>query len=182
MSSQRNDSGNDPWWVFGYGSLLWNPGFPHRRTEPALLTGAHRSLCVYSWVHRGTQARPGLVLGLDRGGACKGLAFEVDPADRTEVIDYLRAREQQTMVYKEAYRRIKLDSGKRVTALTFLVDQDHAQYAGRLEPARMLEVVDGAVGNSGENWEYVVNSTASINEMGLRDPVLEWLSERLRRP
>ena len=170
---------HEPLWVFGYGSLMWRPGFPHRRSLRGLLTGAHRRLCVYSWVHRGTQERPGLVLGLDRGGACRGLAFEVAPDDSERVVTYLREREQVTMVYLERTRSVRLETGETVNALCYMVDTDHPQYAGRIDRDHMLETVTGAVGQSGENWEYVVNSAAAIRSLGLHDPDLEWLSDQL---
>ena len=159
---------------------MWNPGFAHVRSEQALLRGAHRSLCVYSWVHRGTQERPGLVFGLDNGGACRGMAYQVEGKNRTETIDYLRAREQTTMVYKEHWHNVRLNTGDTVSALVYMVDRKHAQYAGALPLERQLEIVVGAVGKSGENPEYVVNTAAHLEKMGIRDSNLKWLSERLR--
>lgn len=168
-------------WVFGYGSLLWNPGFAFKRAVKAELTGAHRSLCVYSWVHRGTEQQPGLVLGLDAGGACTGLAFEVAAEHWQATLSYLRQREQQTFVYAERSFPVTLEIGETVPALTFVVDRDHRQYAGKLEPAQMLQLVQGACGKSGENWEYVVNSASALVELGLSDPLLDWLSQELRK-
>src|SRR5947208_4746175 len=121
-------------WVFGYGSLIWRPGFEYMERHPARLIGAHRALCVFSHVHRGTPERPGLVLGLDQGGACRGMAYRVAANRRAETIAYLRAREQATMVYRESVRTIWLkgEPNRRVSALTYMVDRGHAQYAGKL--------------------------------------------------
>src|SRR5208282_5663279 len=121
---------NEDLWVFGYGSLMWRPGFEHLERVPARLTGLHRGLCVYSFVHRGTPERPGLVLGLDLGGNCRGIAYRVAAAKRSATIDYLRAREQVTLVYREAWRRVWLegDPGRGVEALCYVVDRGHRQY------------------------------------------------------
>src|ERR1043166_808003 len=89
-------------WVFGYGSLIWRPGFEFLERIEARLVGAHRALCVYSFVHRGTAGRARLVLRPDQGGACRGMAYRVAAEKRAETIAYLRAREQATMVYREA--------------------------------------------------------------------------------
>ena len=167
-------------WVFGYGSLMWRPDFPYLEIRPATLIGAHRALCVYSWVHRGTEERPGLVLGLDRGGACRGLAFRVAEAEAPRVIGALRAREQVTAVYLERHRPIRFKDGQHATALTYLVDRAHPQYAGRLDLETQLALVAGAQGRSGPNHEYVLNTAAHLKELGIRDPALDWLAERLR--
>src|SRR6201985_3314095 len=100
-------------WVFGYGSLMWRPGFDFLERVEARLVGAHRALCVYSFVHRGTPERPGLVLGLDHGGNCRGIAYRVAAADREKTIAYLRAREQVTTVYVESMRQIDLEERAR---------------------------------------------------------------------
>src|ERR1700730_7332883 len=114
-------------WVFGYGSLMWRPGFEFIEQVPARLIGEHRALCVYSFVHRGTPEQPGLVLGLDRGGMCRGIAFRVAAAARAKTVAYLRAREQVTAVYRETIRRIQLDDDARrqVRALCYMVDRGH---------------------------------------------------------
>jgi len=171
-------------WVFGYGSLMWRPGFAHEEAVLARVTGLHRSLCIFSWVHRGTQAEPGLVLGLDRGGACVGTAFRVTPGQETEVVDYLRAREQVTMVYQEARRVVTLKdgSGRRVEALFYIVDRDHEQYAGKLPLDRQLEIVSKSRGKSGHNQDYVLSTARHLQETGIRDSTLEWLARGLDRP
>ena len=169
-------------WVFGYGSLMWRPGFSFIEAMPALLAGLHRALCVYSWVHRGTRQRPGLVLGLDRGGSCKGIAYRVAGADREAVVAYLRERELVTNVYREAWRPIRLARRENSVqrALTFIVDRNHEQYAGKLGREALLDHVRGRHGRSGANSEYVINTVHHLRQLGLHDPVLEWLADRLR--
>jgi cation transport protein ChaC len=171
-------------WVFGYGSLMWRPGFDHVERAPARLRGLHRSLCVYSHVHRGTPDRPGLVLGLDRGGACRGVAFRVEPDRREEVIAYLRAREQVTMVYREVTRRIDILDGtqRSASALCYVVDQTHRQYAGVLPVARQLELVRQGQGQSGPNIDYVLATLEHMEEIGVVDKRLAVLGRALSDP
>ena len=120
-------------WVFGYGSLMWRPGFVYTLRSKAMLRGWRRSLCIYSHVYRGTRQEPGLVLGLDRGGACPGVAFRVAAALSEPTIRYLREREQATSVYLERMVPVTLESGERVNALAYVADRLHDQYAGRLD-------------------------------------------------
>jgi cation transport protein ChaC len=170
-------------WVFGYGSLMWRPGFAHLDSVPARLPGAHRALCIYSWVHRGTRERPGLVLGLDRGGSCRGVAFRVAAGDRDGVIAYLRDRELVTAVYREVWRRVRLlnGAGNTVTALTYLADRSHSQYAGGLDRQALLDHVRRGNGQSGANADYVMNTASHLKALGLEDPTLDWLAEQLGR-
>lgn len=167
-------------WVFGYGSLMWRPGFTYARRCKALLRGWRRSLCVFSHVYRGSPERPGLVLGLDRGGACPGVAFEVDTALWEATIRYLREREQVTAVYVERVAPVTLESGERVPAVTYVADRLHGQYAGRLDRETMLEYVLAGQGQSGDNAEYILETHAHLQAIGIRDRDLEWLSARLR--
>jgi cation transport protein ChaC len=165
----------DDLWVFGYGSLMWRPGFRFEECHRAELLGFHRALCVYSYVHRGTPDRPGLVLGLDRGGACTGMAFRVAARETEAVIAYLRAREQATMVYEESRVKVSLE----IEALTYVVDREHEQYAGRLPTGELLRLIRQGVGQSGENPEYVIATAAHLQEMGVADPLLDGLSRAL---
>jgi cation transport protein ChaC len=169
-------------WVFGYGSLMWRPGFDYLERRPAKLLGAHRALCVYSHVHRGTPEQPGLVLGLDRGGACRGIAFRIAASNREAVANYLREREQVTGVYRETMRPIALGGSgdKRSHALCYLVDRAHPQYAGRLSNERLLEFVQNGRGRSGANPDYVLATVKELETLGIRDATLEWLAARLK--
>jgi glutathione-specific gamma-glutamylcyclotransferase len=167
-------------WVFGYGSLMWRPGFAYARRYKALLRGWRRSLCVFSHVYRGSPEQPGLVLGLDRGGACPGVAFEVDAALREPTIRYLREREQVTAVYLERVAPITLEAGDRVLAVTYVADRLHYQYAGRLDREAMLEYVRAGRGKSGDNAQYILATNDHLLALGVRDPDLEWLSAKLR--
>ncbi len=168
-------------WVFGYGSLMWRPGFAFIEQVPARLIGEHRALCVYSFDHRGTPEKPGLVLGLDRGGACRGIAFRVAAAHRDDVINYLRGREQTTHVYREVMRSVWLenDARQRVSALAYVVDRGHVQYAGRLSPAEQLRHVLQGHGQSGPNHEYVLSTAKAIEAEGFRDAPLHQLASML---
>jgi len=165
-------------WVFGYGSLMWRPGFEFIEKVPARLIGEHRALCVYSFVHRGTPEKPGLVLGLDRGGACRGIAFRIAEQHRAATIAYLREREQVTSVYREVMRSVWLedDARQRVSALAYVVDRGHVQYAGRLSLAEQLRHVLQGHGQSGINRDYVLATVKAIEAEGFRDAQLHRLA------
>src|ERR1700733_15813426 len=165
-------------WVFGYGSLMWRPGFGYVEKVPARLIGEHRALCVYSFVHRGTPEQPGLVLGLDRGGACRGIAFRVAEKNRADVVANLRAREQVTSVYREVMRSVWLENEarERVSALAYVVDRGHVQYAGRLSLAEQLRYVRQGHGQSGVNRDYVLATVGAIEAAGFRDQPLHQLA------
>jgi len=165
-------------WVFGYGSLMWRPGFEFIEQVPARLIGEHRALCVYSFDHRGTPEKPGLVLGLDRGGACRGIACRVSAKQRGDTVDYLRSREQTTNVYREVMRSVWLEdeARQRVSALAYVVDRGHVQYAGRLSLADQLRHVQQGHGRSGNNRDYVLSTVKSIEAQGFRDAQLHQLA------
>lgn len=166
-------------WVFGYGSLIWRPGFEFVSSHQARLSGAHRSLCVYSHHYRGTPAQPGLVFGLARGGSCHGLAFEVATSQWANVRAYLHEREQVSGVYREVLRPVRLADGTIVAALAYLVDEHHSQYAGRLDVDEQVALVRGASGSMGPNVDYVINTAEHLSQMGIRDRRLHALSSLL---
>ncbi len=167
-------------WVFGYGSLMWNPGFAHLRAETAKIEGFHRRLCVYSFHYRGQPAKPGLVFGLDKGGVCEGLAFEVANRDWPETMDYLRQREQITMVYNEVEMPVQLAaSGEHVTAVTYVVDRTHPQCACGLADADIVKLVQQGEGLSGPCTDYVRNTHAQLAKLGIQDRRLERIMDLL---
>lgn len=172
---------NSELWVFGYGSLMWRPGFDYLERIPARLRGLHRALCVFSHVHRGTPERPGLVFGLDRGGMCRGIAYRIAAHARTKTIAYLRGREQVTSVYREAMRRIELEDGSRrqIEALCYLVDRGHTQYAGPLTLAERVHYVRQGHGQSGNNRDYVLDAVRALEALGYRETDLHLLAQRL---
>ncbi|MCL6708647.1 gamma-glutamylcyclotransferase [Pseudomonas sp. R2.Fl] len=163
----------DEFWVFGYGSLMWNPGFPYEERLPARAFGYRRSLCIWSHVHRGTPEKPGLVLGLDRGGSCHGVAFRVGRGDQADVLDYLRERELVTNVYKERLLPAALEDGRQVKAIGYVVDRTHEQYAGALAAREAAEIIRRSSGQSGPNDAYLFNTLAHLRQMGIRDHRLE---------
>ena len=164
---QRDANGDI--WVFGYGSLMWNPGFSHAEALPAILRGYHRAFCLYSHYYRGTRERPGLVLGLDRGGVCRGKAFRITAADAEAALHYLIDREMRGEdVYLLRWREVAMVD-RRVTAACFVVNRKHTDYAGRLAHGRIAEIVGGAVGETGSNRDYLLNTVQHLDAIGVRD-------------
>lgn len=164
-------------WVFGYGSLMWRPGFPYDRCELARLAGYHRAFCVYSTNHRGNDARPGLVLGLDRGGVCDGVAFRVAPEHVAATRRYLAAREQINGIYREKRVAVTLAGGARATvfARTYIVERAHPSYAGRRSLAAQAQVIRSARGRSGLNFDYLINTLCELQRMGVCERELQRL-------
>ena len=176
----RYSDPNGDIWVFGYGSLIWRPGFDHTARRSALIHGYHRSFCIYSHYHRGTPEKPGLVLGLDRGGSCRGVAYRVDAKLAGEVIAYLDGRERVTDVYHQAWVPARTDQGT-VRALTYVPRyRTHPQYAGKLAHDAMAELIAHGEGNSGPGWEYLENTVSHLAELGIRDRGLIDLRLRVR--
>src|ERR1700733_8063385 len=179
-TSAERDTGD--LWVFGYGSLMWRPGFAYLERVPAKLIGLHRALCVFSFVHRGTPERPGLVLGIDRGGMCRGVAYRAAASARAATVDYLRSREQVKSVYVETMRQIELEdeTRRRVRALCYTVDRSHVQYSGRLSLAESLHDVRQGHGQSGANRDYVLETVRALEALGYRETDLHLVAEQLQ--
>jgi cation transport protein ChaC len=153
-------------WVFAYGSLMWHPGFPHLEVRRGRLYGYHRRFCIYSHVYRGTPERPGLVLGLDRGGSCEGLAFRVPAGEAREVMDYLYARELVTEVYIPRWLNVVTPGGE-VRAASFVVDRSHHQYTGELDLEATARLIRQGSGVSGPGLEYLRNTVHHMEALGL---------------
>jgi glutathione-specific gamma-glutamylcyclotransferase len=167
-------------WVFAYGSLIWRPGFDYIHKEPANLQGWHRSLCVLSHRYRGTHEKLGLVFGLDVGGTCHGLAYEVADAIWPETYRYLTERELITHIYEEKHLKIILPrSSRQVTALTYVVDPAHEQYAGHLSREQKLKMVRQGVGDAGSCIDYVKNTSSHLHDLGIPDRALDDLVQHL---
>ena len=169
-------------WVFGYGSLLWNPGFPVARREVATLQDYARSFCMTSIHHRGTEEKPGLVLALDahKDTTCTGLALSVEVGHEEQTLAELRERELISSAYLERDLEVELASGEIVTAVTYIIDPHHVQYCGGLSLEEQAQIISHAVGGRGPNTEYLFNTASHLAEIGLRDADLDWLSRRVR--
>jgi cation transport protein ChaC len=175
-------TGEGALWVFGYGSLIWNPGFPAAERRLARAAGWHRSFCMRSIHHRGTPERPGLVLALDAapGAACDGVAFRVAPEHAAATVAALRARELISSAYLETRLALTLDDGRPIEALTFVIDRAHVQYCGGLPLEEQAQIIARAAGGRGPNCEYLWNTAAHLGALGIADPDLAWLAERVR--
>lgn len=169
-----------PLWVFGYGSLIWDPGFPVAERRISRLDGWHRSFCMWSIHHRGTLENPGLVLALDRaeGASCTGVAFRVEPGREAATLFALRERELVSSAYLEMTLPVTTEAGV-LDALAYVIDPDHVQYC-RLDPEAQARIIAQACGGRGRNCDYLWSTAAHLAELGIRDPDLDWLAERVR--
>ena len=168
-------------WVFGYGSLIWDPGFPVAERRIARLKDYARSFCMRSIHHRGTEEDPGLVLALDAhaGAACEGVAFRVTPGAHAPTMEYLRERELISSAYLERVVELRLDDGRQVDAVAYVMDRDHPQYV-LLPLEEQARIIAHATGGRGPNDEYLFNTAAHLDELGIADEELSWLARRVR--
>jgi len=166
-------------WVFGYGSLMWRPGFDFLDRQRAVLHGRRRAFCIYSVHHRGTYERPGLVLGLAPGGATRGCAYRVAAEKWPETYAYLLEREQPTETYIESWAPVRLHGGEAVKTLVFLSDVHHPQWAGDLSLEAQARLIAGATGLSGRNVDYLRDLVIHLREAGVADRTMENLLARV---
>jgi len=166
--------------VFAYGSLIWRPGFDHLGARPALLRGYHRRFCIWSRHYRGTPEAPGLVLGLDRGGSCRGVVFEVAPTQAEAVLAYLDARENLAgeTVYRRRVVQVCPVGGGAIPAITYVADRTHPAF-GRHSPAATAAVISVSRGEAGSNRDYLMNTLEQLRQWGVREPGLELLARQL---
>jgi cation transport protein ChaC len=162
-------------WVFGYGSLMWRPGFAYEESQRALLVGYRRCFCVFTVHHRGTPERPGLVLGLDRGGTCEGIAYRVAAKNAAATVAYLRAREQVKGVYREIHVPIQIGQspGREVLALTYVAERAHPNFAGKLPLRTQAALIKAGKGLSGVNLDYLISTLRHLRDLGIRERELE---------
>ena len=172
--AQRSDL-----WIFAYGSLMWDPGFAFIEAAPALLRGYHRRFCVYSHRYRGTPDCPGLVLGLDRGGACHGIAFRVPAADVAGALHYLWEREMGNRTYHLKEVAVQLPDAT-VKARAFVVDRQHRNYAGRLSLDETARLILQGIGARGPCRQYLENTVCELRKLGLVDGPLHRLEAKVR--
>ena len=170
-----------PFWIFAYGSLMWDPGFPHLEARAARLMGYHRAFCLYSEHYRGTPERPGLVLGLDRGGSCLGRAYLIAAGQGAEVARYLDEREMLGGAYDPRWVEVRLEQGGRVPAYAYVINRACPNYAGRLDLDRIAEVILHAAGTRGSNVEYLANTVRHLDELGIEESALHEVLEKVQR-
>ncbi len=168
-------------WVFGYGSLLWNPGFTPVRQVKACLKDYHRSFCMLSIHHRGSEEDPGLVLALDTqaGGQCTGVAFQIAEEEEEAVLAALRERELISSAYYEATVDLISEEGETIPALAYIINRDHVQYC-QFDLEKQAQIIAQAVGGRGPNTEYLLNTATHLTELGIKDTDMDWLVTRVR--
>jgi cation transport protein ChaC len=167
-------------WVFAYGSLMWDPGFAHKAREPAYLRGYHRAFCVGSHEYRGTPERPGLVLGLVRGGSCRGLAFRVDRRRARATLDYLEEREKPKDIYL-CRRLAVVVAGRRLRAYGFVVDPSHELFTGRLPPTAVARRILDAAGERGSNRAYLADTVRHLDALGLAGTAIHAIHDAVEK-
>ncbi len=169
-------------WVFGYGSLIWDPGFDVAERRVARVQGWHRSFCMRSVHYRGTATAPGLVLALDRatGAQCDGVAFRVPDGAEDATLAYLRTREMISDAYLEMRLPVTLQGGQVVRAVTYVINPANGQYCGRLTPGEQAAIIAASAGVRGQNRDYLYATVTHLAELGIGDAELDALAARVR--
>lgn len=171
----------DDLWVFGYGSLMWRPGFEYIEKAPAICSGYHRSFCIYSYVYRGTPEDPGLVLGLDKGGETIGMAFRLCPKKKNDVMAYLQEREQVTSVYNEVIAPIEVEGHGAVMGVFYVAKQGHKQHNGAMSIAEQAKMIAFTSGQAGACCDYLFNTCKALQALNIFDAELAELSDKVKK-
>ena len=176
-----NPAGPEPLWVFGYGSLIWDPGFAVAESVVATAHDHHRSFCMWSVHYRGTAEAPGLVLALDAQpqASCQGVALRAQPGTEADTLAYLRARELISYAYVERLVPVTLTDGRRLQAIAYVIDRDHPQYCRGLGLEDQAQIIARAQGERGANRDYLNATAIHLKALGLQDPDLVWLTARV---
>ena len=167
-------------WVFGYGSLMWKPGFDYCESVPGRIYGFSLRLCLWSTRYRGTPRQPGLVAGLAPGGSCRGMAFRLRDNEHESVFEYLYEREMISKAYHPVVKPVHLQNGEAVNALVFASDRNHRQYAPKMSSSEIVAIIRGASGPMGSNTEYILNTVEHLDEMGILDTELHHIARLLQ--
>lgn len=184
--SLRKAAGTNPGdslWVFGYGSLIWSPCFTYQQALAATVSGWHRSFCLYSHKYRGTEENPGLVLGLDHGGFCQGVVFEIAPRHTEEALLNLWEREMGVEDFYEAAAlpvSVIGEDDMKINALAFVVDRKNSRYCPGLETEKTVDIISSAQGQSGTNAEYLEKTVMGLQRVGIQDQEMEDLLSKVR--
>ncbi len=176
--AMRHHEGGDLW-LFGYGSLIWNPAFEFAERRIGAIYGRHRQFCLWTWLGRGSRDCPGLMLGLEAGGKCRGVAYRIDAEAIDSELDVVWRREMLTAAYRPIWVRVETDQGS-VPALTFAINRQHERYAGKLAIDYVAERLAAACGPLGTGAEYLFNTHRHLTELGLRDRYLDRLTDLVR--
>ncbi|MEP5761688.1 MAG: gamma-glutamylcyclotransferase [Litoreibacter sp.] len=169
-------------WLFGYGSLIWNPEFEYEEMRLARITGFARSFCMWSIHHRGSEEDPGLVLALDaeEGAICDGVAFRIADDKAPEILEKVRERELISSAYFEDTCKVRLDDGRDVDAIVYIISPDHVQYCGDLTLEQQAQIIATASGGRGKNSDYLFNTAAHMVDLGIQDTDMMWLVSRVK--
>jgi glutathione-specific gamma-glutamylcyclotransferase len=165
--------------LFAYGSLIWNPAFHFRHREVARVHGFHRRFCLWTHLGRGTPERPGLMLGLDSGGSCRGVLYRIAAEDIEGELDIVWRREMVTGAYRPCWVTTHTSAGPR-RAVTFLINHAHERYAGRLDDEAIVESLAHACGPLGACADYLFNTVAHLEQLGIADGSLRRLCQAVR--
>lgn len=166
-------------WLFGYGSLMWNPAFHFVERRPGLLKGFHRRFCLWTPLGRGTPERPGLTLALEPGGSCHGIAYRIAAELRETELGIVWNREMLGRAYRPRWVRLASDAGE-VRAVTFTINRGHERYAGRLSDHAVADCLSQARGMIGTCREYLEHTVANLDAMGVADGTMHRLLRQVR--